>query len=150
MSSPMPSPISTASSPKAPGRPKKVWSPEELALKEAKAAAIKAQKALEKEAKAFEKAQEKAAKAQAKEQEKAAKAQERAALKAAKSQSPMKGGGSMHSIPLVTSGGSGGACMVGSGHTGPSRATLMQDIHQCHMRLGALLGALHNMDHGLC
>ena len=140
MSSPMPSPISTASSPKAPGRPKKVWSPEELALKEAKAAAIKAQKALEKEAKAFEKAQEKAAKAQAKEQEKAAKAQERAALKAAKSQSPMKGGGSMHSIPLVSSG----------SHTGPSRATLMQDIHQCHMRLGALLGALHNMDHGLC
>ena len=128
----MPSPISTASSPKAPGRPKKVWSPQELALKEAKA---------------FEKAQEKAAKAQAKEQEKAAKAQERAALKAAKSQSPMKGGGSMHSIPLMTS---GGACMVGPGHTGPSRATLMQDIHQCHMRLGALLGALHNMDHGLC
>jgi len=134
----MPSPIPNATSPKAPGRPKKVWTPEELALKEAKAAAVKAQKALEKEAKAFEKAQEKAAKAQAKEQEKAAKAQERAALKAAKSQSPMKGGGSMHSIPLVTA----GSC--------PSRATLMQDIHQCHMRLGALLGALHNMDHGLC
>ena len=137
VTSPMPSPVPTATSPKAPGRPKKVWTPEELALKEAKAAAVKAQKALEKEAKAFEKAQEKAAKAQAKEQEKAAKAQERAALKAAKSQSPMKGGGSMHSIPLMTSG-------------GPSRATLMQDIHQCHMRLGALLGALHNMDHGLC
>lgn len=144
MSSPMPSPISTVSSPKAPGRPKKVWTPEELALKEAKTAAVKAQKALEKEAKAFEKAQEKAAKAQAKEQEKAAKAlakeQEKAAKAAAKSQSPMKGGGSMHSIPLMTS-------VV---HTGPSRATLMQDIHQCHMRLGALLGALHNMDHGLC
>jgi len=142
----MPSPISTAasSSPKAPGRPKKVWSPEELALKDAKAAAVKAQKALEKEAKTFEKAQEKAAKAQAKEQEKAAKAlakeQEKAAKAAAKS--PMKGGGSMHSIPLMTSG-----SVV---HTGPSRATLMQDIHQCHMRLGALLGALHNMDHGLC
>jgi hypothetical protein len=148
----MPSTISTASSPKAPGRPKKVWTPEELALKEAKAASVKAQKALEKEAKAFEKAQEKAAKAQAKEQEKAAKAlakeQEKAAKAAAKS--PMKGGGSMHSIPLVSSGLHTGPATSVLGMQGPSRATLMQDIHQCHMRLGALLGALHNMDHGLC
>jgi multidrug efflux pump subunit AcrA (membrane-fusion protein) len=138
---------------KAPGRPKKVWSQEELALKEAKAAAIAAQKALEKEEKAMAKAQEKAAKEQAKAQEKAAKEQAKAAVKAAKAAGLtvppiLMGGGSMqsmqsmHSIPVGLDG--------GHHHQPPNVEALMAEILQCHMRLGALLGALHNAGHGLC
>ena len=135
---------------KAPGRPKKVWSQEELALKEAKAAAIAAQKALEKEEKAMAKAQEKAAKEQAKAQEKAAKEQAKAAVKAAKAAGLtvppiLMGGGSMqsmHSIPVGLDG--------GHHHQPPNVEALMAEIRQCHMRMGALLAALHNAGHAMC
>jgi hypothetical protein len=133
--------------PKAPGRPKKVWSPEELSLKEAKAAAITAQKALEKEEKAMLRAQAKAAKdaekAAAKEATSAQKAAEKAAKAAAKAAGfsmplPLSIGGSMHAMP------------VGLVHQPPNIEALMAEILQCHMRLGALLGALHNVGHGMC
>lgn len=138
------------SMPKAPGRPKKVWSPEELALKEAKATAVAAQKALEKEEKAMVKAQAKAAKDAEKAAAKEAAAAQKAAMKAAKAAGlpglpvaglPMAGmsvGGSMHAIP------------IGLHHQPPNVEALMAEILQCHMRLGALLGALHNAGHGLC
>jgi hypothetical protein len=134
--------------PKAPGRPKKVWSPEELALKEAKEAALKAQKALEKEEKAMVRAQEKAAKEQAKAAAKEAAAAQKAAAKAAKAAGlplplplplPLSMGGSMHAMPVGL-----------DGHQPPNVEALMAEILQCHMRLGALLGALHNAGHGMC
>lgn len=129
--------------PKAPGRPKKVYTPEELALKEAKVAAQKAQKALEKEEKAMARAMEKAEKAALKEQEKIAAAAEKAATKAAKAAAKAAGlpipiGGSMHTMP------------IGLQHQPPNIENLMAEILQCHMRLGALLGALHNAGHSMC
>jgi multidrug efflux pump subunit AcrA (membrane-fusion protein) len=135
--------------PKAPGRPKKVWSPEELALKEAKEAALKAQKALEKEEKAMVRAQEKAAKEQARAAAKEAAAAQKAAAKAAKAAGlplplplplPLSMGGSMHAMPVGLDG----------HHQPPNVEALMAEILQCHMRLGALLGALHNAGHGMC
>jgi len=143
---------------KAPGRPKKVWSPEELSLKEAKAAAVAAQKALEKEEKAMVRAQAKAAKEAEKAVAKEAMAAQKAAMKAAKAaglglpglpgmsgKSGMQpshiGGGSMHAMPIGLDGGH---------HKPPNVEALMAEILQCHMRLGALLGALHNAGHGLC
>ena len=138
MSSPLPANMTVV--PKAPGRPKKTWSPEELALKEAQEAAVKAQKALEKEEKAMVKAQEKAAASAAKAAAKEAVAAQKAAVKAANAAgmvlplppSPPVGG-SMHAIPV--------------GLDQPNVATLMAEILQCHMRMGALLGALHNAGH---
>ena len=142
MSSPQPANMTVTIVPKAPGRPKKTWSPEELALKEAKEAAVKAQKALEKEEKAMIKAQEKEAASAAKAAAKEATAAQKAAIKAAKAAGlalPLPPsppiGGSMHAMP------------VGLDHQPPNVATLMAEILQCHMRLGALLGALHNAGH---
>jgi hypothetical protein len=143
----MPANMTVTTIPKAPGRPKKVWSPEELALKEAKAAAIAAQKALEKEEKAMAKAQAKAAKEAEKAAAKEATAAQKAAMKAAKAaglavpQIPI-GGSSMHAMPVGLDG--------GHHHQPPNVEALMAEILQCHMRLGALLGALHNAGHGLC
>jgi hypothetical protein len=48
----------------------------------------------------------------------------------------------MHSIPVGLDG--------GHHHQPPNVEALMAEILQCHMRLGALLGALHNAGHGLC
>ena len=145
--SPMPLPANMTVVPKAPGRPKKVWSPEELALKEAKAAAIAAQKALEKEEKAMMKSLEKAAKEEAKAAAKEAAALQRAAAKEAARAAKATGlppipigGASMHTMPV-------GLSPV---HHPPNVEALMAEILQCHMRLGALLGALHNAGHGLC
>jgi ATPase subunit of ABC transporter with duplicated ATPase domains len=125
--------------PKAPGRPKKVWSPEELALKEAKEAALKAQKALEKEEKSMARAAASAQKAAAKEAAKEAAAAQKAAAKAAKAAGL--------ALPLPASppvAGSMHAMSVGLVHHPPNVEALMTEILQCHMRLGALLGALHN------
>jgi ATPase subunit of ABC transporter with duplicated ATPase domains len=127
--------------PKAPGRPKKVWSPEELALKEAKEAALKAQKALEKEEKSMARAAASAQKAAAKEAAKEAAAAQKAAAKAAKA------AGLALPLPLPPSppvAGSMHAMSVGLVHHPPNVEALMTEILQCHMRLGALLGALHN------
>lgn len=74
----------TATVKKGPGRPKKVWTEEELAAKAALAAAKEAEKAV----KAAEKAEAKAVKAAEKEEAKAAKAaltpEEKKALREAK------------------------------------------------------------------
>lgn len=73
---------------KGPGRPKKVWTEEELAAKAALAAAKAAAKEAEKAVKAAEKAEAKAIKAAEKEEAKAAKAalttEEKKALREAK------------------------------------------------------------------
>ena len=122
--------------PKAPGRPKKVWSPEELALKEAKEAALKAQKALEKEEKSMARAAASAQKAAAKEAAKEAAAAQKAAAKAAKAAGL--------ALPLPASppvAGSMQAMSVGLVHHPPNVEALMTEILQCHMRLGALHNA---------
>jgi CRISPR/Cas system-associated exonuclease Cas4 (RecB family) len=120
----------TSAEKKGPGRPKKVWTEEELAAKEVAKAEKAAAKAEEKAAaKAIKDAEKAAAKAAAKEEKEAAKA---AGVPVAKKPK----------VPKPKVGAAGGGVAALSTDMPADTATLIAEIKATHDRMSALLALL--------